>query len=392
MSLSPVAAGFARAAFAGLLSLSMAACNRSPEPGGEDAMARASSERGTDADASNTNTSAHSSKGHPTSNTGDARADRGGVRDTDGPRALTVSNPEALRGVDLRSVTRLELALHPNDTATRLAAGLPAPPEHACAGLDLWKLAERSPALTHLSISGCGDQLRAGFGPLKDRIQTLRISDLQVDPVLAGRLAEIHSLETLSLSRFTVENPTAVSLALAPASLSRIILQEAPAHALQIFRAVSRNVHTLRLEGPWVTPDTLRELSILQRVRTLTMIGTGITNAGLTHVQRLTSLTTIEFEEESINDLSPLYLRDLPLTSLACRCDRLGDTGARHLTRLSSLHQLTLESSRLSSDGVQLLAKLTSLHDLTLIVDALSDAAVTQLATLPALEKLWLEG
>lgn len=305
--------------------------------------------------------------------------------------ALTVSNPRVLRDLDLREVSRLELTLHPDDTATRLAAGLSPPPEDACSALDLWMLAERATSLTHLTISGCGDRLRAGFGALGNRIQTLRISDLEVDPVLAGRLAEMTSLVEISLSRFTVKNHVAVSVALAPASFSAVTLLEAPTHAIQILRSVSPRIQRLRLEGAWVTPDTLRDLSILHRIRALSLIGTGVTNAGLANVQRLKSLASLELEEESVNDLSPLYLRELPLTSLTCRCDKLGDTGARHLAKLSSLQRLTLEGSRLSPDGVQSLAKLTTLTELKLTIEAITSVAIDSIATLPGLERLWVE-
>ena len=369
----------------GITLWSLCACGASTSPTGDDA-------RNTAGPASSPATDhSRGPQAEAPTTSADSTGERGPAeprRTNIAARALTVSNPRVLEELDLRAVSKLEFTLHPNDTATRLAAGLPPPPEDACGALDLWALAERAPALTHLTISGCGDRLRAGFGALGDRIQVLRISDLQVDPVLAGRLAQLPSLVELSLSRFTIENHLAVSLAFGAASFSAVTLQEAPSHAIQMLRSVSPKVHQLQLEGPWVTPDTLRDLSILHRVRTLSLIGTGVTNAGLTNVQRLKSLEAIELEEESINDLSPIYLRELPLTSLTCRCEKLGDLGARHLAKLSSLQRLTIEGSRISPDGIRSLAKLVGLAELALTVEAIDSAAIDSIATLPALEHL----
>ncbi len=308
------------------------------------------------------------------------------------PHTLTVSNPRVLDDLDLASLSRLELTLHPDDTATRLAAGLPPPPTDACSALDLWSLAERAPGLTHLAISGCEGRIRAGFGALAGRIQHLSISDMKIDPVLAGRIAEMPSLVELSMSRVTMENPSAVSLAFEPASFSAVTFQDAPTHAMQMLRSVSPKIHQLRLEGPWVTADALRDLSILHSVRTLAFVGTGITNGGLSFVQRLKSLEALEFEEESINDLSPIYLRELPLTSLICRCERLGDTGARHMARLSSLQHLTLEGSRISPNGISTLTRLNGLVELNLTVQEIDAVAIQTVAGLPALEQLRIIG
>lgn len=308
------------------------------------------------------------------------------------PHTLTVSNPRVLDDLDLGSLSKLELTLHPEDTPTRLAAGLPPPPTDACSALDLWSLAERAPGLTHLAISGCGDRIRAGFGALAGRIRHLRISDMKIDPVLAGRIAEMPSLVELSMSRVTMENPSAISLAFGPASFSVVTFQDAPTHAMQMLRSVSPKIKQLRLEGAWVTADALRDLSILHSVRTLAFVGTGITNGGLSFVQRLKSLEALEFEEESINDLSPIYLRDLPLTSMICRCERLGDTGARHMARLSTLQHLTLEGSRISPSGILSLAKLDALLELSLTVQEIDGVAIESIAGLPALERLNIIG
>ena len=301
---------------------------------------------------------------------------------------LTTHDPATLRGLDLGQLRSLELSLSPEDTTTRLAARLPDPAEDACAQLDLLALAPRSPSLRTLRIAGCEDAVRAGLGELSTQLTTLQLTDMVLDPVLAGRIASVRTLETLELTRVSVRDVEAVRAALASASFRVLQVEEGSAHVLNAVRGMYEPVSELRLEGRWLGPDVLSALSRMRHLRIVRLSQTEISNYGLSFLRNLPGLEALHLDEETVNNQSPMYLRGLPLRSLSCRCPGLGDVGARHLRQLNALERLRLEDTALTNEGVTSLGQLSALTDIVLAGADVADVGLRALTVLPGLRRL----
>ena len=301
---------------------------------------------------------------------------------------LTTHDPAALRGLELGQLSSLELSLSLEDTTARLAAQLPDPPEDACAQLDLLALAPRLPALRTLRVAGCEDAVRAGLGELSAQLTTLQLTDMVLDPVLAGRIASVRTLETLELTRVSVRDVEAVRAALASASFRVLHVEEGSAHVLNAVRGMYEPVSELRLEGRWLGPDVLSALSRMRHLRIVRLSQTEISNYGLSFLRNLPGLEALHLDEETVNNQSPMYLRGLPLRSLSCRCPGLGDVGARHLRQLNALERLRLEDTALTNEGVTSLGQLSALTDIVLAGADVADVGLRALTVLPGLRRL----
>ena len=209
-----------------------------------------------------------------------------------------------------------------------------------------------------------------------------------LDPVLAGRIASVRTLETLELTRVSVRDVEAVRAALASASFRVLHVEEGSAHVLNAVRGMYEPVSELRLEGRWLGPDVLSALSRMRHLRIVRLSQTEISNYGLSFLRNLPGLEALHLDEETVNNQSPMYLRGLPLRSLSCRCPGLGDVGARHLRQLNALERLRLEDTALTNEGVTSLGQLSALTDIVLAGADVADVGLRALTVLPGLRRL----
>ncbi len=192
---------------------------------------------------------------------GDAAAPRG-----DGPRCLWSPrrSPSACRRrprswwsrtrASWRSSTSVGWCLSTSRCRPRTGASGPAQLrddldyDHACAELDLTRLAERTPALGTLRISGCLDAVHAGLGALVG-VESLELADLTLDGVVMGRIASLPRLRDLTLARVT-QGAEPVAL-LARARLESLVLRDLAADSGWRPSRRRRRPAGAHPRGPW---------------------------------------------------------------------------------------------------------------------------------------------
>ncbi|MFY0536279.1 leucine-rich repeat domain-containing protein [Nannocystis pusilla] len=272
------------------------------------------------------------------------------------PEKLVVSHPRELAELDLGRLVSLDLALSPEDRrerASQLRDDLDY--DHACAELDLTRLAERTPALRTLRISGCLDAVHAGLGALVG-VESLELADVTLDGVVMGRIASLPRLRDLTLARVT-QGAEPVAL-LARAALSLVLRDLATDSGLAAIAGDVAGLQALTLEGQWAGHDALLEVAEATALRDVKLLDTRAGNFSLHQLKPLTGLSRLTLRGPGFNDYSPLYVRDLPLTEFTCACPNLGDKGLRALGRQPGLRRLVLPQSRITGAGLEELAKL----------------------------------
>jgi hypothetical protein len=339
-------------------------------------------------------------------------------------RTLVVSDASQLDELDLSAVESLDLALSERDGQERplpetaiesspdvesLAAGselgelgeiaeigetgtAPGGPARAnprCDGLDLHELAERAPQLSVLRISGCQGAVHAGLSAFGPNLHELELVDIELDAVTVARLAQLHGLTSLSLTRVHAE-PDALNPLGRKISPSRLVLRElADDSAVSELVRILPNVRDVELIGSWVAHNTMIRVGKARRLERLAVIDTNIQNYSLHQIKGLDHLRELVWSGTGFNNQTPVYLRDLPLDTLVCNCPRLGDSGLHHMYLLPGLRKLVLERSDVSATGLAELGVLSRLGDLTIRYRDLDAEAFAALSMLP-LERLIL--
>jgi Leucine-rich repeat (LRR) protein len=151
----------------------------------------------------------------------------------------------------------------------------------------------------------------------------------------------------------------------------------------------------LRLWGPAITDDGVRQLRKLPRLRKLQLLFTSMTDQGADCLAGMTTLEALDLRGcARLDDRALLPLEKLSrLTSLKLQTPGVTDAGIDHLLPLAGLTALALEQAALGPAGLKKLAGLTKLEDLSFLeCQTLSDEAVAQLAPLAALKRLSLRG
>jgi hypothetical protein len=336
-------------------------------------------------------------------------------------RTLVVSDASQLDDLDLSTVESLDLALSERDGQERplpesestptgpsvesgtdeslsassevgetgMAEPVPARANPRCDNLDLHDLAERAPRLLVLRISGCQGAVHAGLSAFGGTLRELELVDLELDAVTIARLAQLHGLESLSLTRVHAE-PDALNPLGRKISPTRLVLRElADDSPVSELVRILPNVREVEVIGPWVAHNTMIRIGKARRLERLAVIDTNIQNYSLHQIKGLDHLRELEWSGAGFNNQTPVYLRELPLDTLICSCPRLGDTGLHHMYLLPGLRKLVLERSDISSAGLAELAVLSRLADLTIRYRDLDAEAFAALSVLP-LERLIL--
>jgi hypothetical protein len=267
--------------------------------------------------------------------------------------------------------------------------GGPARTNPRCDNLDLHDLAERAPRLQVLRISGCQGAVHAGLSAFGGTLRELELVDLELDAVTVARLAQLHGLESLSLTRVHAE-PDALNPLGRKISPTRLVLRElADDSPVSELVRILPNVRDIEVIGTWVAHNTMIRIGKARRLERLAVIDTNIQNYSLHQIKGLDHLRELVWSGTGFNNQTPVYLRELPLDTLICNCPRLGDTGLHHMYLLPGLGKLVLERSDVSSAGLAELGVLSRLSDLTIRYRDLDAEAFAALSVLP-LERLIL--
>jgi eukaryotic-like serine/threonine-protein kinase len=116
---------------------------------------------------------------------------------------------------------------------------------------------------------------------------------------------------------------------------------------------------------------------------------TGLSDAGLAHLEGLTGLTILYMDHSEVTDAGLARLKDLPvLTTLILDATPVTDDGLAHLEGLTSLTTLGLALTRVTDDGLARLRRLRGLEELSLHGDRVSDAELGHLTDLRRLTVL----
>jgi internalin A len=140
---------------------------------------------------------------------------------------------------------------------------------------------------------------------------------------------------------------------------------------------------------PSITDAGLAHLKGLRSLRSLGLERTSISDAGLEHVAELRNLRELDISDDSIGDVGMAWLTGLnQLERLTAHCCRdVTDAGLTHLAGLSKLKQLFLGHSQITDNGLRCLKGLKSLQYLDTGNTHVTDAGVKDIQlALPKLE------
>ncbi len=347
--------------------------------------------------------------------------------------ALSLADPALLTlEKDLENVRSLDLALSRNDTATRLelhAEPLPEPPptpkasatpknqlgsataggtggdaatsaplqppapppEPLCERLDLLAIAQQLPNLRELRVSGCALELSADLGAFASKLERLELADVTIDAPLLARIAQLDQLKSLAFTRVRAPAEGLIGLGSNLKEVERLELRELETDSL--VGDLLGDLHSLqeaRLEGMWAGNRAMKSLGQAKKLRRLELIETRVTNFSLNELKPLKELREVHWEGSSFNDLSPLYLKELPIERFRCSCPSFGDAGVRHLRYLLGLRSIDLQVSRIATGDFASLSGLERLEELRISGRDIGAAGMEGLAKLPALRVLHL--
>lgn len=173
------------------------------------------------------------------------------------------------------------------------------------------------------------------------------------------------------------------------------------------------------------TDELLRQLQSLKSLRTLYVeVSNGVSDAGLKHIGRLTSLESLSLYAMNFSDhaLKPLdnlkNLRELSINEaglqnaalvhigglsnlevLTISGNKISDAGLKHLQELTKLRRLGIRNSshqdsrmEITDEGLAQLAPLRELRSLDLVGTAVTGEGLRHLSNFPHLESLFLSG
>lgn len=225
------------------------------------------------------------------------------------------------------------------------------------------------------------------------RLDHLRRLDLWESPLTdAGfaALGELHQLRSVSLSGARAKGTSLRHLARLK-RLEELRLGHVSDDALR-WLPESPQLRSLSL-GHGITNAGAERLGILQGLTELNIEMTEITDAGMRHVGRMTSLRSLRLPptitDDGLAHLTPLtVLRDLDVGSVSAAPSRITDTGLALISRLHRLESVSIRTDSITDAGLAELRRLKHLRRLHLASRSITDEGLSHLAALPALEKL----
>ncbi len=305
------------------------------------------------------------------------------------PRQVTVHDAQDLTGLDLAVIEHLDLALSASDRVGYIEDGNP---EDGCADLDLIRLGATTPALVSLRVSGCDSAVQSGLAAFADRLTHLELADMRIDGVVVGRVAQLEALEQLSLRRVAVGTDPLTPLR--TLELQAVRLSELPKDSdiSLLLDLWPKGLRSVVLEGSWAGHKAMLTLAKADALERLELRDTRVGNFSLNQIKPLSNLREVIFSGSTFNDNSPLYFRELPVTSFTCDCPRVGDVGLRSLRHSKGIRTLELRGTQISGVGLTAIEDLTNLESLVLTGIDVGPKGFEALAKFPKLRHLELSG
>jgi hypothetical protein len=225
-----------------------------------------------------------------------------------------------------------------------------------------------------------------GWGPHDDG---LRCTDHELK--LIGELPAIEYLSLIG-SDITDDGMQHVARLANLRELSLVHTSITPSGMAQL--AKLDKLETLMLAGEWVTDECTLAISELPNLQQLTLARTpNVSAAGFANLKGLTNLRELHvYETPAIGDDAVACLRDFKsanrISSLALADTAVSDAGLVHLGLLPALEHLDLSNTQVSDAGLKELAKITGLQRLDIWPSQVTDRGVLDLAPLRELKKL----
>ena len=163
----------------------------------------------------------------------------------------------------------------------------------------------------------------------------------------------------------------------------------------ELAKADLEKVTTLSLGYSKLTDAGLKEVGKLQQLTSLDLsVCKQITDAGLMEVARLQQLTSLNlFFCKQITDSGLKEVAKLEkLTELALFATKITDAGLKEIAKLENLTKLGLKNTQVTDAGFKEIAKLENLTKLDLQNTQVTDAGLTDVAKLKNLKSLLLNG
>jgi Leucine-rich repeat (LRR) protein len=150
-------------------------------------------------------------------------------------------------------------------------------------------------------------------------------------------------------------------------------------------------LRTLILSHSKITDAGLKHLRGLTRLERLYLRDPQFTDAGLENLQGLTQLTVLDLSSTPVTDAGLMHLKGLPqLRTLILSHSKITDAGLVHLKGLPQLQTLILNHSEVTDAGLEHLQGLTQLTVLGLSSTQITDAGLEHLQGLKQLRWLYL--
>ena len=137
------------------------------------------------------------------------------------------------------------------------------------------------------------------------------------------------------------------------------------------------------------------DLECLHRVKNLKTLGlimTTVTDAGLVHLRGLRNLRRLFLAHSRITNAGLAHLKDLQkLRELTLFHTAITNDGLPHLQRLANLQSLNLSNTKVDDEGLPHLVGIQRLQSLDLGFTTVTDSGILALVELPALQELQVE-
>lgn len=250
--------------------------------------------------------------------------------------------------------------------------------------LDLSETAVSDGGLTHLTVltdlrwldlAGCegvGESALEVAGSLK-RLQSLMLSarNLNLETAVRYRHASLPYRLFVPLRDFPELRPILERDRPVPGSASLYLWNDIRSLNIQDDVGLDYSalrffpeIHSLSLNGPGVTDESLSFLPEMKQLTYLSFKDTSVTDLGLRHLSGLTGLRTLLLPDTQITDDGLRSLSKLPeLSWLDLSGTAITDAGLEHLIGLQKLHYLDLRGVEMTRRGLELLTQMPELSD-----------------------------
>jgi Leucine-rich repeat (LRR) protein len=139
-----------------------------------------------------------------------------------------------------------------------------------------------------------------------------------------------------------------------------------------------------------ITDEGLAHLADLAQMESLDLRDTQITNAGLASLKGMRNLQSLCLYSTRVTEQGFVHLEGLQKLQTLQVLFGVTEVGLASLSKLPSLHNVTIDGDSLSAEGLALLPKMTSLEELYVDNTPKMDTIVPTLPNLPRLRKLTL--